>query len=90
MYFSDDNGGTEWGDGDTECGCGDTNGVRGDMKCTCLALRIRSHSCVMHLRVVISASLTLITARWAITRSSASAEVACEGVPLTDMYQAGF
>ena len=83
MYFSDDNGGTEWGDGDTECGCGDTNGVRGDMKCTCLALRIRSHSCVMCLRAVISALLASIAARWAMTRSSASAEIVHEGVPLT-------
>ena len=38
---------------------------------------------MMRLGAVISASLALIAARWAITRSSTLAEIACEGVPLT-------
>ena len=90
MYFGDSDGGTEQGDGgsehscgDTEGGLGDTEGGGGDKKCTCLAVRVRSRSCAMHLGAVISASLASIAARWAMTRSSTLAEIAREGVPLT-------
>ena len=93
MYFSDSDSGTKRGDGgserscrDVEGGLGDTEGGCGDRKCTCLAVRARSRSCVMRFGAVISASLASIAARWAMTRSSTLAEIAREGVPLTPVH----